>query len=433
MVSLGCPKALVDSERILTQLRAEGYRLVPHYDDADLVIVNTCGFIDAAIAESLDAIGEALQENGRVIVTGCLGKRPDQVLAVHPKVLAITGPNALPEVMQAVHEQLPPAHAPYENLVPAQGVRLTPPHYAYLKIAEGCNQSCSFCIIPDLRGPLVSRPLGEILDEAERLAQAGVRELLVVSQDTGAYGVDLKYRVDLWKSRALATRIRVLAQELGAIAPWVRLHYLYPYPHLDDLIPLMAEGLILPYMDMPLQHAAPAVLKAMRRPAATERMLERIQSWRAHCPQLTLRSTMMVGFPGETDEDFQALLDFLADAELDRLGCFTYSPVAGAPANELPGAVPGALKAERQARLMEQQAEISARRLHSRIGSTLIALVDGREDGKIVARGPGDAPDIDGRIWIDDAWDLEAGDFVEVRITGADTHDLWGEPADPEE
>jgi len=427
-VSLGCPKALVDSERILTQLRAEGYRISPTYDGADLVVVNTCGFIDSATEESLEAIGEALRENGRVIVTGCLGARAEEVRKAHPEVLAVTGPHAYEDVMEAVHSELPPPHDPYSSLVPPQGVKLTPRHYAYLKISEGCNHRCTFCIIPQLRGDLQSRPLGEVMGEAERLVAAGVRELLIVAQDTSAYGVDLKYRTDFWGGRPLPTHIVPLASALGELGVWVRMHYIYPYPHVDELVPLMAEGKILPYLDVPLQHSSPAVLKAMRRPAAAERVLERIARWREICPDLTLRSTFIVGFPGETDEEFERLLEFIAQVRLDRVGCFTYSPVAGATANQLPGSVPDEVKIERQGRLMELQAGISAEKLAERVGRRLTVLVDEVGEEEVIARGPGDAPEIDGEVILEGSWDLRPGDFVEVEVTASGDHDLWAEP-----
>jgi ribosomal protein S12 methylthiotransferase len=432
-VSLGCPKNLVDSERILSRLRAEGYNLSSSYEGADLVVVNTCGFIDAAVEESLDAIGEALQENGRVIVTGCLGKDEARIRSAHPQVLSITGPHDYEAVMAAVHAQLPAPHDPFTSLLPPQGIKLTPRHYAYLKISEGCNHSCSFCIIPDLRGPLVSRPIGEVMREAERLVEAGVRELLVVSQDTSAYGVDLKYRPDFWQGRPLPSRIRDLAAALGELPAWIRLHYVYPYPHVDDLIPLMAEGRILPYLDMPLQHGNQRVLQAMKRPAATEKVLERIARWREQCPELTLRSTFIVGFPGETEAEFEDLLDFLREAQLDRVGCFAYSPVAGAQANALPDAVPEALREERRARFMQVQAEISRQRLQAKIGSETIVLVDEVREKQMVARSPADAPEIDGKVFIPGAWDLEPGEFIRVRITGATAHDLQAEPLEIDE
>jgi ribosomal protein S12 methylthiotransferase len=427
-ISLGCPKATVDSERILTQLRAEGYGIRPTYADADLVIVNTCGFIDDAVAESLDAIGEALRENGRVIVTGCLGARAEEVRAAHPQVLAVTGPQALDAVMSAVHAHLPAPHDPFISLVPPQGVKLTPRHYAYLKISEGCNHRCSFCIIPSMRGDLVSRPLGEVLGEAERLVEAGVRELLIVSQDTSAYGLDVRYRPDFWKGRPLRTDTVNLARALGELPAWVRLHYVYPYPHVDDLIPLMAEGAILPYLDMPLQHGSARILKAMQRPAATERVLERLTRWRALCPDLVLRSTFIVGFPGETEADFEALLDFLRAAQLDRVGCFPYSPVNGASANALPDPVPEPVKQERVARFMAEQAEISRSKLAARVGQRLTVLVDEVREDEVIARSAADAPDIDGVVIIPGAWELDPGDFVEVEVTDSGDHDLWAEP-----
>lgn len=427
-VSLGCPKALVDSERILTRLRAEGYAIVPTYQDADLVVVNTCGFIDEAIEESLEAIGEALAENGRVIVTGCLGAKAQRVWEAYPDLLAVTGPHAYEEVLGAIHQHLPPEHDPFVDLVPPQGIKLTPRHYAYLKIAEGCNHRCTFCIIPALRGDLASRPIGEVLAEAEALVQAGVKELLVIAQDTSAYGVDLKYRTGFWHGRPVKTRLLELAQALGGLGVWVRLHYVYPYPHVDAVIPLMAEGKILPYLDVPLQHASPRILKAMRRPAERDGTLERIRRWREICPDLTLRSTFIVGFPGETEEDFQQLLDFLAEAELDRVGCFTYSPVEGAAANALPDPVPEAVKEERRQRLMELQAAISRERLRRKVGRTLTVLVDEVDDQGAVGRSAADAPEIDGRIYIDGASSLQPGEFVRVRITEAGEHDLWGEP-----
>ena len=424
-VSLGCPKNLVDSERILTQLRAEGYALSPTYAGADLVVVNTCGFIDAAVEESLDAIGEALAGNGRVIVTGCLGVRAEQIREAHPDVLAITGPHDYEAVMQAVHAQLPAPHDPFSSLIPPQGIKLTPRHYAYLKIAEGCNHRCTFCIIPSLRGDLVSRPVGEVLAEAERLVESGVRELLVVSQDTSAYGVDLKYRTDFWHGRPLATRLTTLARELGKLPAWTRLHYVYPYPHVDDLLPLMAEGLVLPYLDMPLQHGSERVLRAMKRPAATEKVLSRIARWREICPELVLRSTFIVGFPGETERDFEQLLEFIQEAQLDRVGCFQYSPVKGASANELPDHVPEELKQERWERFMALQQEISAARLQARVGRTIEILVDSVDEQGAVGRSSADAPEIDGRVFLDGHTDLNPGDFVEAEVTAADEYDLW--------
>jgi len=427
-VSLGCPKALVDSERILTQLRAEGYGMSSSYEDADLVVVNTCGFIDAAVEESLQAIGEALDENGRVIVTGCLGADSDKVLSRYPQVLSVTGPHAYEEVMGAIHEHLPPPHDPWTSLVPPQGLKLTPKHYAYLKISEGCNHRCSFCIIPHLRGDLVSRPIGEVLQEAENLVNAGVRELLVVSQDTSAYGVDVKYQTGFWQGRPVKTHIQQLAEALGELDAWVRLHYVYPYPHVDKLIPLMAEGKILPYLDIPLQHGSERILKLMKRPAATEKVLTRIANWRQICPEITLRSTFIVGFPGETEDDFEELLDFIREARLDRVGCFTYSPVEGAPANTLPGEVPEEVKQDRLEQFMAVQADISAERLSEKIGRSMQVLVDEVDEEGVIARGPGDAPEIDGLIYLPPSEVLKPGDFVDVRITHSDEHDLWGQP-----
>ncbi|MCB1799064.1 MAG: 30S ribosomal protein S12 methylthiotransferase RimO [Gammaproteobacteria bacterium] len=428
-VSLGCPKNLVDSERILTQLRAEGYGLSSSYEGADLVVVNTCGFIDAAVAESLDAIGEALHGNGRVIVTGCLGVRADEIRAAHPDVLAVTGPHDYEAVMQAVHAHLPAPHDPFTSLIPPQGIKLTPRHYAYLKISEGCNHRCSFCIIPSMRGELVSRPVGEVLAEAQRLVDAGVRELLVVSQDTSAYGVDIRYRTDFWQGRPLATRLTTLARELGQLPAWTRLHYVYPYPHVDELLPLMAEGLILPYLDMPLQHGSERILRAMKRPAATEKVLSRIARWREDCPDLVLRSTFIVGFPGETEQDFDQLLEFIQEAQLDRVGCFAYSPVDGAAANALPDPVPEAVKQDRLERFMEIQAEISRDKLALQVGRIMTVLIDEVQEGRMVARGPGDAPEVDGLVIIDGDWeDVGAGDFIEVQVTGYDEHDLFAEP-----
>ncbi|CAL1240288.1 30S ribosomal protein S12 methylthiotransferase RimO [Candidatus Methylocalor cossyra] len=431
-VSLGCPKALVDSERILTHLRAEGYALSPTYQQADLVVVNTCGFIDAAVEESLDAIGEALRENGKVIVTGCLGAREEEIRARHPAVLAVTGAHAYEAVVQAVHDHLPPPHDPFLDLLPPQGIKLTPRHYAYLKISEGCNHRCSFCIIPALRGDLVSRPIGEVLGEAERLVAAGVKELLIVSQDTSAYGVDRRYRTDFWAGRPLKTRFYELARALGELGVWVRLHYVYPYPQVDEVIPLMAEGKILPYLDVPFQHASPRILKLMKRPAAAEDILTRIARWRSLCPELTLRSTFIVGFPGESEADFQRLLDFLEQAQLDRVGAFAYSPVEGAAANQLPDPVPEAVKAERLARFMEVQARISGERLRARIGTRETVLVDEVVAEGAVARSRAEAPEIDGQVFIDGATQLAVGEFVEVVIEEADEHDLWASlaPAD---
>lgn len=434
-VSLGCPKALVDSERILTQLRAEGYDLSPSYDDADLVIVNTCGFIDSATEESLDAIGEALAENGKVIVTGCLGGRDQGALIRerHPSVLAITGAHAYGEVMGAVHQHLPPRHNPFTDLVPAPkpdavGVKLTPRHYAYLKISEGCNHRCSFCIIPSLRGDLVSRPIGSVLTEAQNLVNAGVRELLVVSQDTSAYGLDTKYKLDFFGGKPVKTRFKELAAELGQMDAWIRLHYVYPYPHVDEVIPLMAEGWVLPYLDIPFQHASPHILKAMKRPASSENVLARLKTWRETCPELTLRSTFIVGFPGETEDDFAQLLDFLDEAQLDRVGAFAYSPVDGATANALPNPVPEEVKQERLARFMARQAEISAAKLQRKVGQTLDVLIDEVDEEGAIGRSAADAPEIDGLVILPGITDVQPGDFVEVSITAADEHDLWGEP-----
>ncbi|MCF7989649.1 MAG: 30S ribosomal protein S12 methylthiotransferase RimO [Thiohalocapsa sp.] len=428
-VSLGCPKATVDSERILTRLRAEGYGISPDYDGADLVVVNTCGFIDAAVEESLDAIGEALSENGRVVVTGCLGTRADLIRDKHPQVLAVTGAHAYAEVMDAVHAHLPPPAHPFTSLLPPQGIKLTPGHFAYVKISEGCNHRCSFCIIPGMRGDLVSRPVGEVMTEAQRLVEAGVRELLIISQDTSAYGVDTRYRTDFWQGRPLRTDIETLARALGELPAWVRMHYVYPYPQVDRLIPLMADGLILPYLDMPLQHGSPSVLKAMRRPAAAEKMLERLAEWRSICPQLALRSTFIVGFPGETEADFELLLDFLREARLDRVGCFAYSPVDGAAANALASPVPESLKQERLEAFMALQADISREKLAARIGGRETVLVDEVDDECVIARSEADAPEIDGNVIIDGAWDLSPGDFIEVTVTGSDDHDLFAQPA----
>lgn len=432
-VSLGCPKAGSDAERILTQLRAEGYQISGTYEEADLVVVNTCGFIDSAVEESLDAIGEAINKNGKVIVTGCLGAKSGVVQTAHPSVLAVTGPHALEEVMTAVHANLPKPHDPYVDLVPPQGVRLTPNHYAYLKISEGCNHRCSFCIIPSLRGDLVSRPVGEVLNEAENLVNAGVSELLVISQDTSAYGVDVKYRTGFWNGRPVKTRMTELSKSLSELGVWVRLHYVYPYPHVDEVIPLMADGLILPYLDVPFQHASPRILKAMKRPASSENNLARIKAWREICPEIAVRSTFIAGFPGETEEDFQMLLDFLEEAQLDRVGCFAYSPVDGAAANALPDQVPEEVKQERLARFMEVQERISAAKLQAKVGSIQTVLVDELvegEDGSIqaIARTKADAPEIDGVVYLDDAEGLTPGDFVDVQITDADGHDLWGGP-----
>ena len=432
-VSLGCPKAGSDAERILTQLRAEGYEISGSYEDADLVVVNTCGFIDSAVEESLDAIGEAINKNGKVIVTGCLGAKSGVVQAAHPSVLAVTGPHALEEVMTAVHANLPKPHDPYVDLVPPQGVRLTPSHYAYLKISEGCNHRCSFCIIPSMRGDLVSRPVGEVLNEAENLVNAGVSEILVISQDTSAYGVDVKYRSGFWNGRPVKTRMTELIKSLSELGVWVRLHYVYPYPHVDEVIPLMADGLILPYLDVPFQHASPRILKAMKRPASSENNLARINAWRDICRDITVRSTFIAGFPGETEDDFQMLLDFLEEAQLDRVGCFTYSAVDGASANALPDQVPEEVKQERLARFMEVQERISAAKLQTKVGTMQTVLVDEvveDEDGNIeaIGRTKADAPEIDGVVYLADAEGLTPGDFVEVQIYDADGHDLWGGP-----
>ena len=423
-VSLGCPKALVDSEGILTRLRAEGYAISPSYDRADLVVVNTCGFIESAMQESLDAIGEALEENGRVIVTGCLGAKGEVVRRTHPKVLAVTGPHALEEVMTAVHEHLPKPHDPFTDLVPPQGIKLTPRHYAYLKISEGCNHRCTFCIIPSLRGDLVSRPIGEVMREAENLVKAGVKELLVVSQDTSAYGVDLKYRTGFWGGRPLKARMADLTAALGELGVWVRLHYVYPYPHVDEVIPLMAEGKVLPYIDVPFQHASPRILKLMKRPASGEDNLARIRAWRTICPDVTIRSTFIAGFPGETEDEFRELLDFLEAAELDRVGCFAYSPVQGAKANELPGALSNEVREERRERLMHLQEKISARRLKRHVGRTIKVLVDEVSAGGAVARSSADAPEIDGVVRMEEASKLKPGDWAQVKILSSDAHDL---------
>lgn len=429
-VSLGCPKALVDSERILTQLRAEGYDISADYDGADLVVVNTCGFIDSAVEESLDAIGEALAENGKVIVTGCLGAKRDVILDAHPTVLAVTGPHALDEVMGAVHEHLPKPHDPFIDLIPPAGIKLTPRHYAYLKISEGCDHKCSFCIIPSMRGGLDSRPAGEVLREAEKLVESGVKELLVISQDTSAYGVDRKYRTDFWGGKPVKTRITELARELSTLGAWVRMHYVYPYPHVDELVELMAEGgNLLPYLDIPFQHASPTVLKAMRRPAAAENTLRRIERWREMVPDLVLRSTFIVGFPGETEADFEQLMQWLEAAQLDRVGCFTYSPVEGATANVLPGAVDPEVAEQRRERFMHLQENISANRLIAKVGAEMRVLVDEvGEEGTVLARSAADAPEIDGVVYVEGAENVAVGDWLDVRITDADIHDLWAEP-----
>ena len=426
-ISLGCPKALVDSEQILTQLRAEGYEISPSYEDADLVVVNTCGFIDSAVEESLDAIGEALTENGKVIVTGCLGakKDGDVVKKAHPQVLAVTGPHALPEVMSAIHMHLPQPHDPYTSLIPPQGIRLTPQHYAYIKISEGCNHRCTFCIIPSMRGDLVSRPIHQVMQEAEHLVNAGVKELLIISQDTSAYGVDVKYRTGFWQGKPVKTRLTELAQALGTLGVWVRLHYVYPYPHVDDVIPIMAEGKILPYLDVPFQHANPRILKAMKRPANAENNLARIQQWRKICPDITLRSTFIVGFPGETETEFEELLDFLREARLDRVGCFAYSPVEGATANLLADPVPEEIKEDRRARFMQLQEEISRLRLAEKIGQRMTVMIDEVTEEGVIARSSADAPEIDGLVYVENVVNGQAGDFIKVEITDSDTHDLF--------
>ncbi len=429
-ISLGCPKNLVDSERILTQLRTEGYDVVPSYNNADLVIVNTCGFIDAAVEESLDTIGEALAENGKVIVTGCLGIKEDEIREVHPNVLAVTGPHAYESVVEQVHEFLPkPSHNPFLNLVPDHGIKLTPRHFAYLKISEGCNHKCTFCIIPSMRGKLVSRPIGEVLDEAKRLKAAGVNELLVISQDTSAYGVDVKYRTGFWDGMPVKTHMQQLSEKLGEMDMWVRLHYVYPYPHVDDLIPLMAEGKILPYLDIPFQHASKRILKLMKRPGSSERTVERIKKWREICPDLVIRSTFIVGFPGETEEEFEELLAFLKDAQLDRVGCFKYSPVEGATANALPDHISEEVKEERLAKFMEVQSEISAQRLQNRIGNEYFVTVDEVTSEGAIARSFAEAPEIDGLIHINDVHDLTPGQRLWVEIIHADQHDLWAVPS----
>ena len=430
-VSLGCPKALVDSERILSQLRAEGYETAADYAGADVVVVNTCGFLDSAREESLDAIGEALAENGRVIVTGCLGAEPDTIRAAHPNVLAVTGPHQYEAVMSAVHEILPPPHDPFVDLLPPQGVKLTPRHYAYLKISEGCNHRCSFCIIPRLRGDLKSRPVSDVLGEAERLVRAGVKELLVISQDTSAYGVDIRYRESEWRGRTVAARMIDLCAALGELGAWVRLHYVYPYPHVDDVIPLMADGKVLPYLDVPFQHASPKILRAMKRPAAEAKTLERIRAWREAVPDITIRSTFIVGFPGETEQDFQTLLDWLEQAALDRVGCFRYEPVRNAAANALPGAVPEEVKEERWHRFMAAQQKISARRLQRRVGTDIQVIVDERDGEQALGRSMADAPEIDGRVYLPagtGAKKLQPGSVVTARVITADEYDLWAEP-----
>ncbi|BBG88556.1 MULTISPECIES: 30S ribosomal protein S12 methylthiotransferase RimO [Aeromonas] len=425
-VSLGCPKNLVDSERILTQLRTEGYDVVPSYDDAELVVVNTCGFIDSAVQESLEAIGEALAENGKVIVTGCLGAKENQIREIHPKVLEITGPHAYEEVLGHVHKYVEkPTHNPFTSLVPAHGVKLTPRHYAYLKISEGCNHRCTFCIIPSMRGDLVSRPIGEVLAEAKRLKEAGVKEILVISQDTSAYGVDVKHRTGFYDGMPVKTSMVALCEELAKLGMWVRLHYVYPYPHVDDVIPLMRDGKILPYLDIPLQHASPRILKLMKRPGSVERTLERIQKWREICPEITLRSTFIVGFPGETEEEFQMLLDFIDKAELDRVGCFKYSPVEGAKANELPDPVPAEVQEERFQRFMELQQQVSIRKLARKVGKEMLVLIDEVDEEGATGRSAADAPEIDGLVYLNGETGLKPGDMVKVRIDEADEYDLW--------
>ena len=425
-VSLGCPKALVDSERILSRLRAEGYDISGTYEDADAVVVNTCGFLNSAKQESLDAIGEALAKNGRVIVTGCMGVEESVIRDTHPQVLSVTGPHQYEAVMDAVHRVLPPPHDPYVDLIPPQGIKLTPRHYAYLKISEGCSNRCSFCIIPRLRGDLVSRPIGDVLREAETLVDAGVRELLVVSQDTSAYGRDIRYAESEWRGRSIKARFIDLAHALSELDAWVRLHYVYPYPHVDDVIPLMAEGKILPYLDIPFQHASPRLLSAMKRPAHDEKTLDRIRRWRDICPQLIIRSTFIVGFPGETEADFDYLLDWLDQAQLDRVGCFRYEAVEGAAANELPGLVPEPLKQERWERFMEMQQTISRERLRQRIGQSIDVIIDEVNDQGAIGRSYGDAPEIDGSVYIEGEGNLAPGDIVTVRIDKSDEYDLWG-------
>ena len=426
-VSLGCPKNLVDSERILTELRTQGYQVVPTYENADLVIVNTCGFIDSAVQESLEAIGEALDENGKVIVTGCLGAKEDQIRSVHPKVLEISGPHSYEAVLSHVNKYAPkPAYNPFTSLVPEQGVKLTPKHYAYLKISEGCNHSCTFCIIPSLRGEMVSRPIGNVLDEAKRLVDSGVKELLVIAQDTSAYGIDIKNRTNFWNGMPLKTNIQTLCEQLSSLGIWVRLHYMYPYPSVDDLIPLMAEGKILPYLDVPLQHASPTVLKSMKRPGTIEKTLERIHHWREICPEITLRSTFIVGYPGETEQDFELLLDFLEKAQLDRVGCFPYSPVEGAAANELANQVPDEIKQQRFDRFMQLQQKISMQKLQAKIGKTLAVIIDEVDEEGAIGRSMADAPEIDGVVYLNEEKDVKVGDIVQVIIEHSDEYDLWG-------
>ncbi|OCG66572.1 MULTISPECIES: 30S ribosomal protein S12 methylthiotransferase RimO [unclassified Gilliamella] len=426
-VSLGCPKNLVDSERILTELRTQGYQVVPSYDNADLVIVNTCGFIDSAVQESLEAIGEALNENGKVIVTGCLGAKEDQIRSVHPKVLEISGPHSYESVLSHVNRYVPkPAYNPYTSLIPQQGVKLTPKHYAYLKISEGCNHRCTFCIIPSLRGDMISRPIGNVLDEAKRLTDSGVKELLVIAQDTSAYGIDIKNRTNFWNGIPLKTDIQTLCEQLANLGIWVRLHYMYPYPSVDDLIPLMAEGKILPYLDVPLQHASPSVLKSMKRPGTIERTLERIDKWREICPDITLRSTFIVGYPGETDQDFELLLSFLSQAQLDRVGCFTYSPVEGAAANKLANQIPETIKQERFDRFMQLQQKISTQKLQAKIGKTLPVIIDEVDDEGAIGRSMADAPEIDGVVYLNEENQVKVGDIIQVNIEHSDEYDLWG-------
>ena len=424
-ISLGCPKALVDSEVIITKLRSEGYAISPSYEGSDIVVVNTCGFIDDAVEESLDAIGEALNENGKVIVTGCLGAKGNIVANNYPQVLAITGPHAADEVLEAVHKHLPPEHDPYISLIPPAGIKLTPKHYAYLKIAEGCNHRCTFCIIPSLRGDLVSRPIGEVMTEAENLANSGVKELLVISQDTSAYGLDIKYQTDFWNGRPIKTKFEDLAKNLGELDMWIRMHYVYPYPHVDKVIPLMAEGKILPYLDIPFQHSSPEILRAMKRPASSENVLKRIKLWREICPDITLRSTFIAGFPGETDDDFNHLLDFLVEADLDRVGCFAYSPVEGATANQIAQQVPEDVKEERLARFITLQAEISANKLSKKVGQTIQVMVDEVDNEGVIARSKADAPEIDGLVFVDSQKQYEPGTLIDVKITGSSEHDLY--------
>nr|WP_085163917.1 30S ribosomal protein S12 methylthiotransferase RimO [Gilliamella bombi] len=426
-VSLGCPKNLVDSERILTELRTQGYQVVPSYDNADLVIVNTCGFIDSAVQESLEAIGEALNENGKVIVTGCLGAKEDQIRTVHPKVLEISGPHSYEAVLNHVNKYAPkPAYNPFTSLVPQQGIKLTPKHYAYLKISEGCNHSCTFCIIPSLRGEMISRPIGNVLDEAKRLADSGVKELLVIAQDTSAYGVDIKNRTSFWNGMPLKTDIQTLCEQLSNLGIWVRLHYMYPYPSVDNLIPLMADSKILPYLDVPLQHASPTILKSMKRPGTIERTLERIHKWREICPDITLRSTFIVGYPGETEQDFELLLEFLSQAQLDRVGCFPYSPVEGAVANELTNQIPETIKQERFDRFMQLQQKISTQKLQAKIGKTLAVIIDEVDDEGAIGRSMADAPEIDGVVYLNEENQVKVGDIVQVNIEHSDEYDLWG-------